>query len=118
MDRLLYIFLAASVYGLAAQQLLELGYLFIPAGRWDLLKKGLSKAVSVAAGAGLTEWSPAVPAPKWLELAVAGLVAAAVSEAANASIKSLVYAKELRKARAAQEFSATGAISLEAMGRR
>ena len=69
-------------------------------------------------GAGLTMWIPTVPAPKGIETALAGLIAAAVCEASNALIKAAVYAKELRKARAAQEFSSTGALCLEAMGRR
>ena len=118
MDRLLYIFLAAAFYGIAAQQLLELVYVFVPAGRWELLKKAVSKTFSVAAGAALTAWSPWLPTPKVTEIVLAGLVAAAFSESSNAFIKALVYAKEVRKARAAQEFSATGVLSMEAMGRK
>jgi hypothetical protein len=110
--------LAAACYGIAAQQSLELIYVLLPAGRWDVSKKVLSKGYSVIVGAALTEWMPGVPAPKWAELALAGLVAAAVSEATNAVIKSLVYEKEARKARAAQEFSSTGMLSLQAMGRK
>ena len=118
MDRLLYICLAAGLYGIGAQQLLELIYSFIPPGRWDFFKKILSKGFSVGFGAGMTAWLHVVRAPQPLELIVAGLMAAAVSEASNAVIKGLVYGKEVRKARAAQEFSATGVISLEAMGRK
>ncbi len=118
MDRVLYMLLAAACYGIAAQQSLELIYVLLPPGRWDLFKKVLSKGFSVVAGAALTAWMPGVPSPKWVELALAGFVSAAVSEATNAVIKSLVYEKEVRKARAAQEFSSTGMLSLEAMGRK
>ncbi len=118
MDRLFYICIAAGLYGVAAQQLLELIYSVIPPGRWDLFKKILSKGFSVGFGAAMTECLRLVRAPQLFELVLAGLIAAAASEATNAAIKGLVYAKEVRKARAAQEFSATGVISLEAMGRK
>jgi hypothetical protein len=118
MDRLLYICLPAIPFGVAAQQILEILYTVLPSARWVDYRKPLSKAFSLVLGMLLSVSFPTVPSPKPLELLLAGLATAASSEAWNALIKLLVYGKELRKARAAHEFSAAGVISLDAISRK
>jgi hypothetical protein len=118
MDRLLYICLPAIPYGIATQQALELVYAVLPGGRWLDYRKPVSKSFSLIAGVLLSVFFPAAPSVRPLELLLAGLTTAASSEAWNAVIKLLVYNKEIRKARAAHEFSAAGVISLDAISRK
>jgi hypothetical protein len=49
---------------------------------------------------------------------LAGLVTAASAELTNAALKFFVYAKELRKAEAADALSTAGSISLETVSRK
>lgn len=122
MEHLFYLVSPPFFYGVAIQQILELSYSLIPAGNWQRFQKPISKALAIILGAAWTAgtWGHRITGlpPQGDEVLLAGLITAASAELTNAAIKSLVYAKEARKAAAANALSTTGSISLETVSRR
>lgn len=122
LETIFYLLFPLLFYGIAIQQVLEITFLLAP---WELsrrYRKSVSKVFSVLAGIGLAALTPdrytLLGAPRIACVTIAGLATAAIAEAANATIKFLVYAKELRKSEAANGLSTTGSISLEAISRK
>lgn len=117
-----YLFVLPCFYGLAIQQILEIAYLILPFELCRRQRKSISKAIAVAAGMVLAVFTPEpavmIGVSHIGKVILTGLITAAAAEAANASIKSLVYTKELRKSEAADGLSTAGSISLETISRK
>ncbi len=105
---------------MAVQQTLELLYSLLPSGNWRRYQKQISKALAILVGSVWTAsaWRQNGTTLPFDELLLAGLVTAASAEFVNAAIKLLIYAKERKKAAAADALSTAGSISLEAVSRK
>jgi len=122
LETLFYLVLPPIFYGVALQQSLEVLYSVLPVGSWQRYQKPISKIVAITVGGAWTagRWGhgEAGLPPQWDDVLLAGLIAAASAELTNAGVKCLVYAKEARKAGAANALSTTGSISLESVSRK
>ena len=121
-ENLFYLALRSAFYGVGAQQSLEILYSLLPPGQWQRYQKPISKIAALAFGAawvaGTSAYRVAGLPPQGDEVLLAGFLTAASAELSNAIIKNLVYAKEVRKAAAADALSSAGSISLEIVSRK
>jgi len=122
MRALSYLIFWPVISGVAVQQALEILYAFVPHGNWQDYKKLISKVLAITLGAGFAMQSfghgENLASAQLSEIFLAGLITAASSEITNSVIKCLVYAKEARKAAAAQAVSTAGSISLGFVSRK